>query len=393
MHPNPARAALLGLTLLCVNAGPVAAGQAQESSFTLREQLVIGNDEDAPAEYLFYFPEFVRTDSQGNIYVKDARRADVRVFDANGKFVTTIGSRGEGPGEMQEIVGMHVDIDDRLIVVDRNSRRLTIFTNMGEDFSTENTIDKGFVLPNPILSLNDNYLLSYVERIANPEGGPGVDDDRFLHLHNAELNRIETFGLLADVYDMTHPFFMAYSNSSRAIKVAANGMDTIVVAPKIYDGYVLRYTRSKEEWVVDKLKGKTIANKAYMTVSREEIDSSEDVRRGSIMASSPTGPQRVRVFSRSRGIGILGTGQILHFAARTPLKEDVEPVAELYGQDGNLEAYGKLLFDNSELNGSEQVTKYVALQWIDSADRLYVARRNPDGFFVLSVAELEVTPL
>ena len=35
----------------------------------------------------------------------------------------------------------------------------------------------------------------------------------------------------------------------------------------------------------------------------------------------------------------------------------------------------------------------IALQWMDAADRLFIARRNPDGFFVLSVAELEITPL
>ena len=393
MRPNPARAALLGLTLLCVNAGPVATGQAQESSFTLREQLVIGNDEDAPAEYLFYFPEFVRTDSQGNIYVHDALSASVRVFDASGEFVTMIGRKGTGPGEMQEIVGMHVDRDDRLIVVDRNSRRLTFFTNMGKDFSTESTVDKGFVTPNPILSLDGTFLLSYVRRIANPEGGPSMKDDRFLHLHDAELNRIETFGLLADVYDMTHPFFVAYSDGSGAIQVATNGMDTIIVAPHVYNGYVLRYVRSNDGWVMDKLKGKNIAEKAFMTVSREEINSSEDVRRGAIVASSPTGPQRARILSRSYGVGILSAGKILNFTLRDPLKDDSEPLVELYGQNGDLEAYGKLLFDDQELNNSAIVMDSISLQWIDSADRLYIARRNPDGFFVLSVAELVIAPL
>ncbi|MDE2730384.1 MAG: 6-bladed beta-propeller [Bacteroidota bacterium] len=99
MHHNyshAARAIGLGLSILCLAPYPVSASQVQESSFTLREELVIGDDEDAPAEYLFYYPQIVRTDSDGNIYVNDARRADVRVFDASGQYLITIGRRGKG---------------------------------------------------------------------------------------------------------------------------------------------------------------------------------------------------------------------------------------------------------------------------------------------------------
>ena len=45
---------------------------AQEMTFTLNEQLIIGDDEDAPAEYLFTRPRIVRTDSKG--YVVLARK-------------------------------------------------------------------------------------------------------------------------------------------------------------------------------------------------------------------------------------------------------------------------------------------------------------------------------
>ena len=61
------------LCTLAIGTSMLAAVQAQELSFTLHEQLIIGDDEEAPSEYLFYYPQIVRTDSQGNIYVKDAR--------------------------------------------------------------------------------------------------------------------------------------------------------------------------------------------------------------------------------------------------------------------------------------------------------------------------------
>ena len=156
-------------TALAIGASVLVTVQAQELSFTLHEQLIIGDDEEAPSEYLFYYPQIVRTDSQGNIYVKDAKSADVRVFDANGRYVTTVGKRGEGPGELREVFGMHVDGNDRLIVADRMNRRLTIFTDMGKSFATKSLAEDGrTIAPKPILSLDNSFVLKYVKLFANP---------------------------------------------------------------------------------------------------------------------------------------------------------------------------------------------------------------------------------
>jgi len=85
---------------------------------------------------------------------------------------------------------------------------------------------------------------------------------------------------LADIYDVTSPFLKAYCDGPGVIHVATNGMDTIVMAPKTYDGYVLCYVRSHEGWVTDKLKGRPIADRSFMSVTREEIDSNENVGEG-----------------------------------------------------------------------------------------------------------------
>ena len=241
---------------LAIGASMLVTVQAQELSFTLHEQLIIGDDEEAPSEYLFYYPEIVRTDSQGNIYVKDARRADVRVFDANGRYVTTVGKRGEGPGELREVFGMHVDGDDRVIVADRMSRRLTIFTDMGKSFATQSLAEDGrWIAPKPILSLDNSFVLKYVTLFDNPEGGPSIQDDKVLHTYDADFNRLETFAQLDDIYDLDDPFLNAYSDSPRGMNVATNGTDTIVLAPTVYGGYIYRYTRSNDKWVMEKLKG------------------------------------------------------------------------------------------------------------------------------------------
>ena len=385
--------ALLGLAVHVIAASPVAAIQPQEMSFTIHERLIIGDDEDAPSEYLLTYPDLVRTDSPGNIYVKDEKRVDVRVFDASGQYLTTIGKRGEGPGEMREIIGMHVDADNRLIISDRMNRRFTVFTDLGRSFTTKPFTVVRMITPDPILSLDGAYLIQYVQLYANPEGGPSLKDHRFLHLYSADLNRIETFGLLEDVFDMSRPFLNAESGLHGAIQVATNGKDTIVVAPQVYDGSIYRFTRPDGLWVIEKLKGLTVAQPSYIPVSLSDFESNDEVRRMAKLISGSAGMNIARIFSHSRGIGILSTGQIVHFPLRTPLKEDFEPLVELYGKDGILQGFGQLQFDDPKLNNSTEVMESIDVKWIDSEDRIYLARRNPDGFFVLSVAELKITPL
>lgn len=376
---------------LAIGASMLVTAQAQELSFTLHEHLIIGDDEEAPSEHLFYYPELVRTDSRGNIYVKDGTSAAVLVFDANGRYVTTVGKRGEGPGELREVYGMHVDGDDRLIVADRMSRRLTIFTDMGRSFTTKSLEEDGRTIqPRPILSLDNSFVLKYVELFANPAGGPSIKDDRVLHTYDTDFNRLETFAQLDDIYDLDDPFLNAYSTSPSAMKVAANGTDTIVLAPTVYGGYIYRYTRSNDKWVMEKLKGGPVPTRAFIPVSQKDIGENQDIRRGSIAGSGPLGTYSARILSRSDGVAILSTGEILHFPVRSPLKQDFEPRAELFNQNGDLVGYGQLQFDNPELNGNTRVMNSIRIKWIDSADRLYLVRRNSKGFGVLSVANLEI---
>ena len=234
--------------------------------------------------------------------------------------------------------------------------------------------------------VNQN-ILKYVKLVANPEGSPrSIKDDRVLHTHDTDFNRLETFAQLDDIYDLDDPFLNAYSDSPRGMNVATNGTDTIVLAPTVYGGYIYRYTRSNDKWVMEKLKGGPVPTRAFIPVSQKDIEENQDIRRGSISTSG----YRARILSRSGGVAVLSTGEILHFPVRTPLKQDFEPRAELFNQNGDLVGYGQLQFDNPELNGNARVMESISIKWIDTADRLYLVRRNGEGFFVLSVANLEI---
>ena len=378
---------------LVVSAGMLAPAQAQELTFTLVEQFVIGDDEEASAEYLLSFPEMARTDSKGNIYVKDRRRADIRVFDAAGQFVTTIGKRGEGPGEMREIIGMHVDDQDRLIVADRMSARFTIFTEMGNGIETSSFVDERTISPHPILSVEGAYVLKYVRLLDDPEGDlPHIKDDNTLHLHDSKLNRIESFARLDELFDLNRPFLKAYSDSPGALRMATNGIDTIILAPRIYSGYVYRYTRSNGSWDMEKLKGSPAPRRAYIPFSERDLEANRELLASSIATSGPTGVYRAKVLNWSVGIAILSTSEFVNFTKQTPLGGEVGNKAELFDQDGSLQGYGPLQFDSQELNSNGNVMDSISILWTDGNDRVYLRRRNEQGYYVLSVAELVIRP-
>ena len=376
------------LVALAIVPCSLAPASAQELSFTLIEQLVLGDDEEASAEYLLTFPERVRTDSKGRIYVKDRRRADVRVFDASGQYVTTVGSRGEGPGEMQDIIGIHVDDQDRLIVSDHMLARFTIFTDLGNSHETNAFEVERTIYPTPILSLEDSFVLKYVKSRDDPAGKRSM-----LHLHDTELNWLGSFAQLGNLFNLDIPFQREQSRVSAALKVATNGSDTIVLAHEVYGGYVYRYTRSNDTWVMDKLQGGPAPRIPYILVSERDFEANLNYRRSAIVSSGPTGIFRAKILNWSLGLVILANGEIVNFTKQTPLGDTGYTSAEMFSQDGTLLGYGPLQLDDPELDGDKRVKTSISILWQDAEGRIYLRRENESGFYVLSVAELVVSPL
>ena len=381
----PCVCVMAALTLILPSA------QAQEMSFTLIEQLVIGDDEDAPTEYLFTVPELVRTDSKGYIYVHDRGRADVRVFDESGQYVTTVGRRGEGPGEMREIVSMHVDDRDRLIVADRNSRRFTVFSDLGSQFETKAFADDLRGVPHPILSLEDSFVLKYVSVFDNPERKlPYITDTKTLHHYDMALNPTEAFAELSEIFNLDEPFEKERPYSRSALRMTTNGVDKIVLVRRIYGGYAYLYTHESGSWSMEKLEGGPVPKKSYMSVGDKEFEADPELRSFSISMSGPSGLHRARIFNWSLGVVILSNGEIVNFTMQTPLRGDLGNRAELFNQAGVLLGYGPLRFDDQRLNRNMDIMSEIDILWIDDDDLLYLRRLNQHGFYVLSVAELVI---
>ena len=122
------------------------------------EDLVLGRGDrrlaptpDDPQQ-AFYRPRAVVPDADGNIYVLDQGNHRVQVFDADGRYLRTLGREGQGPGEITLATSLAVTADG--VVVRASRGRLNMWALDGghiadilieEDPHSLVGIDEGFV--------------------------------------------------------------------------------------------------------------------------------------------------------------------------------------------------------------------------------------------------------
>ncbi|MCC6244870.1 MAG: 6-bladed beta-propeller [Gemmatimonadaceae bacterium] len=87
---------------------------------------------DGPPEYAFGELSTVVVDRRGRVYTYDEKDHQVRAYDANGRFFTTVGRKGGGPGEYRFVADMVILSDSLLVVFDPSSARLTVFAPSGK---------------------------------------------------------------------------------------------------------------------------------------------------------------------------------------------------------------------------------------------------------------------
>jgi hypothetical protein len=99
-------------------------------SISFREDLSIGVRE-GDENYMFGNTIYVNADQEGNIYVTDWDRKHVRKFDSHGKYLFTIGKKGQGPGEFSNISVARIDREGNVYVLDVASRKIVYFDRGG----------------------------------------------------------------------------------------------------------------------------------------------------------------------------------------------------------------------------------------------------------------------
>ncbi|MDE2678767.1 MAG: hypothetical protein OXI76_12780 [Gemmatimonadota bacterium] len=87
---------------------------------------------DGPDALMFQRIVSVARDGEGRLVVADAGWGEIRVFDAGGEHVLTIGREGEGPGEFQNLSGAWPGSGGNIFAVDGWQLRITEFGPVGE---------------------------------------------------------------------------------------------------------------------------------------------------------------------------------------------------------------------------------------------------------------------
>jgi hypothetical protein len=109
---------------------PVVPVEDRTERIELVEDLVIGQrGEDQ--NYILYRPRGVVADSLGRIFVLDGGNNRVQVFDANGEYLLTLGSEGQGPGELAQPMGIAL-AGDHLVVHDAQSAKFSVWSAGGD---------------------------------------------------------------------------------------------------------------------------------------------------------------------------------------------------------------------------------------------------------------------
>lgn len=100
-------------------------GGSEVPQWTLRETLRIGEGDEGPTS--FSWVKGIAEGSDGRIYIYEHSTQDIRMFDAAGAHLKTIGRKGAGPGELGNAEGIVFAADGNLWVRDAENARFTIF--------------------------------------------------------------------------------------------------------------------------------------------------------------------------------------------------------------------------------------------------------------------------
>ncbi|MCX6895042.1 MAG: 6-bladed beta-propeller [Verrucomicrobia bacterium] len=153
-------------------------------------------DADADSEPgKLFMPVNLAIDPQGKIYVSDMGACQVKIYDAEGKHLHTVGGQGDLPGQFVRPKGIAVDHDGRFYVVDAAAQVCQIFDAAGKlllFFGENDGSPTPLAMPAAVSVDYDNlalfqkyaapdFVLEYVVLISNQYGDRKIDVYGFGH--------------------------------------------------------------------------------------------------------------------------------------------------------------------------------------------------------------------
>jgi len=219
--------------------------RGEHSTFTLEEEFMIDTEREDLAELGISSIYEYDVDSEGNVYFES--RGLILKFDNAGKFIQTIGRKGQGPGEHQRVAGLRITKSDVISFYDSGNVKFLLFNGDGT-FKEEKKISTrrlwGIYLD------NGNFLMR--ERQNEPEKG-------IRKFHYALLDKnFNKIGDLQPSFQMEIPYYqtdkfsllpytMSYGIVMDKIFVSSNMRKDLEIEVYNFQGDLLKKIRKKSE--------------------------------------------------------------------------------------------------------------------------------------------------
>ena len=165
-------------------------------------------------------PSDVAVSKNGWIYVVDGVNHKIRIFDRNGKYLSSLGKKGSENGEFRFPLGIDIDKSGKIYIADSGNHRLQIFNPNGEfiakinipsnnkkpadpsDVAVDDTRNRCYVVDN-----DNHYILVYDlsnRKLIKTYGSPGsgklafrypflmtLDKDKYLYIVDVINTRVQ----------------------------------------------------------------------------------------------------------------------------------------------------------------------------------------------------------
>jgi hypothetical protein len=89
------------------------------------------SEDAAPASVILYRSLYMDKDQTGNIYISNFKEGNIYCFNSDGDYSSTIGRKGQGPGELLRPTNILVT-DELVIVQDIGNHKMQIFNKSGK---------------------------------------------------------------------------------------------------------------------------------------------------------------------------------------------------------------------------------------------------------------------
>lgn len=175
--------------------------KGQPSYFTLEEELSIDFSSDEIGYLGIAGAVGFEVASDGTIYFMYSDKSDELIFQFNekGRFQTSFGKKGQGPGEIQFVRVSGIDANDNLVISDHVNKKIITFSKNGKLVNEEHYPRK----LNTIFPLDNGKYIGEWRKIAEP------NTDfywRGISLYDSAFNEIK----ILDRYKMPSPIKKGY---------------------------------------------------------------------------------------------------------------------------------------------------------------------------------------